>query len=60
MGDTRAGTVETDLEHDIFENKPILAALDGLGICTDEACTVALEGPILYQRHGSVQSSLTA
>ena len=58
MSDTRAGTIETDLEHDVFENEPILAALDGLGICTDEAGSVTLEGAILDQRHSCVQSSL--
>jgi hypothetical protein len=58
VGDTRAGTVEADLEHDIFENKTILAALDGLGICTDEARAVTLEGAILDQRHGGAASQV--
>ena len=60
MGDAGAGAVETDLEHDVFKNKTILAALDGLGICTNEAGTVALEGAVFDERHGGVQSSLTA
>ena len=58
MGDARNGTVETDLEHDVFKQQTILTALDGLGIGANEPGAMTLKGSVFDKRHSCVQSGL--
>src|ERR687894_172115 len=52
--------VAADRLHDLLELQPVLAALDGLDIGADQLDAVALEHPVLVQRHGGVERGLPA
>ena len=60
VGHAGPGAIEPDLEHDIFEDQAVLAALDGLGVGPDETGAMTLQRAIFDKRHRGVECSLTA
>ena len=60
MGGIRFGHLETDLEHDLLEERAVLAPLDRLGIGTDQTDAVLFENSRMDKGHGGVQGRLTA
>ena len=60
MGNARAGAIQADLEHDIFEDESVLSALDGFGVGSDETGTVAFQCAVFNKGHGGVQGGLAA
>ena len=55
-----AGGFATDLGDDVLELLPILAALNGLEVGSDQLHPVALQRPVLVQRHRGVERGLPA
>ena len=52
--------IQADVDHQIFEDLPVFAALDGLGIGADHFDAVFFKGAAAEQGHGGVQRGLTA
>ena len=58
--DRRACGLRAHLVHDLLEEFPVLPALDGVDVRTDEFHAVALEYAVFRQRHSRVQRGLSA
>ena len=52
--------VQPDLQHDLLENEPVFAALDGVGLGSDQLGPETLKGAGAVEFHGNIERRLSA
>ena len=55
----RVGHFQSDLDHDLLEERAILAPLDRLGIGTDKTHTILLKNSAIDELHGGIEGGLS-
>jgi len=60
VGSATDGDVQSDGQHQFFENLTVFALLDGISLGADHFHTQSLERPGAVQLHGRIQRCLAA